>query len=813
MPAQTRTNTGFTVAKRPLRTLLVDNYDSYTLNLLQLLGQQQLAAGGEEEKSSVLDNVLVIRNDQYAWTTVRDTILPFVDNVVISPGPGHPSRKADFGVCGELILAAHKTGLPVLGVCLGHQGIATAFGGQVRQCKVAVHGQTSAVQQIEGPVSDEPGLFDGVPDLFRVVRYHSLAVSEAGNEFPSELRVLARAVGSVKALDAETGRELEVESREIMALRHVTSPLFGVQFHPESVCSEHGAMIMQNFGAISRFHQKARQSFVGLPREVAAMSLLALDSRRWRHLGGGLGLRLAYETVDLGGDVVDSVGLFTCLYGDDCAPVWLDSADGRGMSVMASAQTAGSLTVRYSVGDRRVAVVRLTGANSSEAVYETVLESDIEFWTWMQGVVDSTQVGNSAEGVGFQCGWIGYFGYEMKGANDSTPAQPTGDVECRLPDAQLAFVDRCVVIDHDHSPPRAYVLAVVSPPASHSPPWMGELGFRSHNEAVCWIKQQAARIKSRTASRRPKQATRESSSTVLGLAPDMAGDEYVAAIGRAKQWIAQGESYEVCLTTQFRADLSKRPVGSARDMLGLYTSMRSHSAPPYGALLWTGDTRMGVASCSPERFLSTTHGRSGDRWVEMKPIKGTCRRAPRPTTHSVDEWARDDALRAQSLLNDAKERAENLMIVDLIRHDLAWISSNVQVPQLMAIESFQGVHQMVTTVRGRLHLSVGDVAALAHCFPPGSMTGAPKKRTVRLLDQLEGGRRRGVYSGCLGYFSAHGVADWSVVIRTAVVDQQGRRLSVGAGGALTILSGPEKEWAEVETKLQSVLPGISQYIK
>ncbi|KAJ2391649.1 hypothetical protein GGI05_002884 [Coemansia sp. RSA 2603] len=239
--------------------------------------------------------------------------------------------------------------------------------------------------------------------------------------------------------------------------------------------------------------------------------------------------------------------------------------------------------------------------------------------------------------------------------------------------------------------------------------------------------------------------------------------------------------------------------------------MRRRNPAPYGALLWYDDLQAGVASCSPERFLRVTPDKtntvSGDRRVEMRPIKGTCRRDPLADSA-------EDRRRAESLRSDAKERAENLMIVDLIRHDLGWIArgGTVAVPGLMEIESFATVHQMVSTVCAQLPSDgVGDVGALAHCFPPGSMTGAPKRRTTQIIDTLEG--PRGVYSGCLGYFSASGrQSDWSVVIRTAVVDQAGARVSVGAGGALTILSDPKAEWAEVETKLHAALGGIEQYI-
>ncbi|KAJ2834249.1 para-aminobenzoate synthase, (PABA) [Coemansia furcata] len=816
----------------PLRTLLVDNYDSYTLNLLQLLVKQL------PEGAKVLDSIIVIRNDQYSWATVRDCILPHIDSVVISPGPGNPERKSDFGVCSDLIHSAHMTGMPVLGVCLGHQGIAAVFGGRVRQCAVPVHGQTSPVQLVVDDclIDGEPGLFDRVPDLFRVVRYHSLAVSEEPGEFPVELQVLARATGTVRALDADTGMIGEVESREIMALRHRTRPLFGVQFHPESICSEHGAQIIENFGAIARYHcARLPRAKSTLPNDVAALSLLAQDNCMWRHdtesrSRAAHGLRLVFETVDLGDYTGADVGgeLFAHLYGDDNAPIWLDSANSSGMSVMASAQTSGSMTVRYTVHDRRVTTVRLTGASSSESL-EDKLDSTATFWTWMQGIVDGTQIVGSSineAGLGFQCGWIGYFGYEMKHAEKVLGCAPSPttkpqdpdwrDNGDRLPDAQLTFIDRCVVVDHKEKPPRAYVLALVAENSEcASPAWIGTLGFRRHDEAVDWIGRQVDSIRL-WLSHSPSIVTGPTCKPdVLSMEPDMSRAEYVEAIARAKQWIAQGESYEICLTTQFRLSLDQHRarIRSAQDMHSLYASMRKHNPAPYGALLWFGDIGAGVASCSPERFLRTSINDKNERWVEMKPIKGTCRRMPRPT-ENVAEWERDDEQRAFQLQNDVKERAENLMIVDLIRHDLNWIAhqANVQVPRLMAIESYASVHQMVTTVQAQLRASVGDVGALAHCFPPGSMTGAPKLRTVRLLEELEPSEGRGVYSGCLGYFSAHGQADWSVVIRTAVVDHGGARLSVGAGGALTILSDASAEWAEVETKLHSVLPGISQYV-
>ncbi|KAJ2723252.1 para-aminobenzoate synthase, (PABA) [Coemansia sp. Benny D115] len=849
---------------------------------------------------------MVIRNDQYPWPTVRDQILPFIDNVIISPGPGNPTRKEDFGICGELIRACgtlddEKT-RPVLGVCLGHQGIAAAFGGKVKRCAVPVHGQTSKVTVDRNSSGCLPHLFEGIPDLFSVVRYHSLAVSNEPGEFPSNLQVLARAAGTVKAF--VDGQVIDVPANEIMALRHRERALYGVQFHPESICSEYGERLLRNFHSITRAIRNGIQGapaagsdsicrFGGIPPEIQAMSLQAVDNRVWRvdtpldsHANSKMGVVVKSVDLDVGGGMDVGGSLFSFLYGDDPMPLWLDSAKHgdthSAMSIMASAATPGSATVRYSVESRRIKVVSFANKGGSvtctELMSATLPVSSagraVSFWTWIQGIVDRTRAG--CDGLlaspAFQGGWMGYFGYEMKDECMGQEIQAaTGDGACctrqtdggngcdRMPDAQLSFVDRCVVVDHQRTPPRAYVLALVSAkdatcgckgrcphkrqhqahPDSldEQASWLQGLGFESGTLAERWVDTQIERIESwkrHSGTGQENAFTKACASPVTSVAaqgsvqPMLSRDDYLVAIATSKELISQGESYEICLTNQFRVHLptEESAVRTSAEIQHLYACMRRRNPAPYGALLWYADIQAGVASCSPERFLrvidsvSESTGEIGDigeRWAEMKPIKGTRRRDPQPPAKDLagfEQWAAEDRRRALALQSDAKERAENLMIVDLIRHDLSWIAheGRVQVPALMAIESYASVHQMVTTVRAQLSPKVGDVAALAHCFPPGSMTGAPKLRTTQIISALEP-EPRGVYSGCLGYFSACGRrSDWSVVIRTAVVDQRGTRLSVGAGGALTILSDASEEWDEVETKLQAALAGIQSFI-
>jgi para-aminobenzoate synthetase len=194
------------VASRPVRALVIDNYDSFTHNLVQCLAH---ITGVEPT---------VVANDDARW---RAEYLAGFDCVVLSPGPGRPDRTADFGICRGILEAAQ---VPLLGVCLGHQGICYAFGGSVIPAPEPMHGRLSLVRH------DSDELFTGIPSPFRAVRYHSLMVAD----LPSDLRVIAT-----------TDDEIP------MALRHRARPLWGVQFHPESICTEHGQRLLANFVSLA----------------------------------------------------------------------------------------------------------------------------------------------------------------------------------------------------------------------------------------------------------------------------------------------------------------------------------------------------------------------------------------------------------------------------------------------------------------------------------------------------------------------------------------------------------------------------------
>ena len=228
------------------------------------------------------------------------------------------------------------------------------------------------------------------------------------------------------------------------------------------------------------------------------------------------------------------------------------------------------------------------------------------------------------------------------------------------------------------------------------------------------------------------------------------------------------------------------------DALTVHRILRRLTPAPHAAFLRFFD--LAVASASPERFLRVD--RAG--WVESRPIKGT-----RPRGRDPRE---DEALR-EALRASPKDRAENLMIVDLVRNDLGRVCAlgSISVPRLMEVESYAAVHQLVSTVRGRLLPGKTALDAIRSAFPGGSMTGAPKLRTMDLIDDLEEGPRA-VYSGAIGFLGLDGTADLSVVIRTAVM--RGSALSIGTGGAIVALSQPEDELAETWLKADAVIRAV-----
>lgn len=283
----------------------------------------------------------------------------------------------------------------------------------------------------------------------------------------------------------------------------------------------------------------------------------------------------------------------------------------------------------------------------------------------------------------------------------------------------------------------------------------------------------------------PALAEPESSGEPVELRQRRSPQRYREEIEACKRYLTAGHSYEICLTNKVVAEASPDP-------LELYRALRQVNPAPFAAYLRFGD--LAVLSSSPERFLAVDR----EGWAETRPIKGTSRRGATPD---------EDASLASALCVDEKNRAENVTIVDLMRNDLGRVCEvgTVDVPELMQVETYETVHQLVSSVRGRLRGEVGAAECVRACFPPGSMTGAPKLRTMEIIDELEG-EARGPYSGAIGFLGLGGGCDLSVAIRTIVVNAGA--IAIGAGGAVVVDSNPEDEFEEVLLKARASIAAI-----
>lgn len=381
--------------------------------------------------------------------------------------------------------------------------------------------------------------------------------------------------------------------------------------------------------------------------------------------------------------------------------------------------------------------------------------------------------------AGLRGGYVGYFGYEARAAMGLEHGHPVPGYlpahEAPTPDSLWLPAVRYLV--HEHARPGR---------AARS--WL--VGDESWCEAAEQLLSAELNPVPSVAGERASDSTPVNTPELTEplLFPAPAAEAYMDSVRASQHEIYEGNSYEVCLTAQTVARIQNP---SPELFFELYRRQRAHNAAPYAAYLRCGD--FSVLSSSPERFLSVdTH-----RNAQTKPIKGTIARGATPE---------EDAAAAVWLRTDEKTRAENLMIVDLLRNDLSTVSdpASVRVPVLMGVESYSTVHQLVSTVSSRLREGISAVTAARACFPGGSMTGAPKPSTMQIIEGLEG-RARGVYSGALGFVSADGSANLSIVIRTLVAHDEGT-VTLAAGGAIVADSDPTAEYEEMLTKLRAALP-------
>lgn len=764
-----------------VRIALIDNYDSYTQNIAHLFAKVNHGV-----------SPVVILADAFSSLSKLLESHGCFDAFILSPGPGNPENLSDFSRVQREILSSNY---PVLGVCLGHQGMCHLNGASVQRLKCGpAHGVISTITL--SPAASACPLFYHFPKTFAAVRYHSLAV----NSDKLDLTIIPM------AWTIDEHPQLGASYSVLMAVCHRTFPHFGVQFHPESVCSQLGERLASNFVRFSTLRNPNPRSF---PKPMPVSNYLETYE--------STPVELCTQFRKISSFDAGPYAVFSSLYGNRMGSFWLDSGvidhhlaplhrrlfeyDARGLyqsklasecqiskqsarfSIMGGCDGPLSELITYNVHKQCVTIRRPNSNPSSLSFVKEFSGTVFEY------VKLKLQMYHSKKPDNIPCdmtgGFVGYFGYELK---LNVPGVQENKHKSTLPDSWLVFADRIVL--HDHLKNEIFLIALVTKnndfELNHAHLWFDRMETRLRD--LC---QNACSVP-RNVNVFSEHANYPALAPIK-FVPERRRSQYLSDIEKCLEAIEAGESYEVCLTNRLRTTLDRR---TEIDPLMFYGVLRTMNSAPYSAFLSLSKTEA-ICCSSPERYLSvTTSGR-----VESKPIKGTRRRGK---CSAEDERLRRD------LKNSAKDKSENLMIVDLVRNDLSKICSigTVRVPHLMSIESYATVHQMVSTVTGHLEEKVHPVDCVKAAYPMGSMTGAPKIRTMEIIDSIERSAR-GVYSGTLGYLSLSGAADLNVVIRTAVV--RDRCIEIGVGGAIISKSSPEEEYEEAMLKGRALMKSVAFY--
>ncbi len=698
-----------------MKILLIDNYDSFTFNLYQYIG----------EVFGVLPTV--IKNND------TSVVVDEFDAIVISPGPGTPLKHEDVGICEDIIRTTTK---PLLGICLGHQAIAAYHGGTVELSGLPFHGRMSKV------VHGGMGIFHNLPNPLEVVRYHSLIAQQP---LPNCL---------ISTAFTEDGL--------IMGIEHREKPMWGVQFHPESVYSECGRQLIHNFKSLVESHLSIKGLSLQSECNIAMVSpeKKLKKSEIWR---------CSFTTLELD---IPSVEVFDHFYKKSKHSFWLDSSSTNNSearySFMGDTSGSNSFWFSYSVEHKKVLIDSHGEESSLSKTFCDFVENKLA--AKVEGAEDLP--------FDFCGGIVGYQGYELKSETESV----LNLYSSAQPDAAGIFADRFVAFDHKTG--QIYLVVIeksnITEKASSAEEWI-----RCMSDSLLRMKNSSSKDDLKSQLFTHENIAKKD---VVEFYLEDDAKSYINKIDRCKDYIRRGESYEICMTNRLRTTLDVEP-------FSLYRILREVNPAPRSVYLHCPD--FSILCSSPEKFVSV--GRNSV--VEAKPIKGTRKRG-------VTE--EEDLALINDLSESEKDHAENLMIVDLLRNDLNRVceAGSVWVPKPMQIETYSSVHQLVSTVRGRLRDDESLATLFGATFPPGSMTGAPKKRTLEILDKLEESAR-GIYSGSIGYMSLNGASELNVAIRTLVVNSD--KLEIGVGGAITWLSDSEEEFEEILIKGKALMRAIAKY--
>lgn len=766
--------------------LYVDAYDSFSYNVVAML----------EETLGVVVTVMTIDSD---WPDGNmHEFLTHYEAIVLGPGPGNPNLPKDVGIMRDIWNLQDAELLPVFGICLGFQSLCLHYGVPIERLPYPLHGQ---VRHISTASED---IFKGLSDV-EVTLYHSLyadvdAVSRSQGLPSDDLEFLAWL-----PLETASGSVAQIP----MAARHRQKPFWGVQFHPESCKSEKDACktLLLNWWRKALTFNKiiGRGGYAILPETIITphedtkgFPEIAYEMLKW---SSSTSSSSAYRSLDRGNLTAESISE---LFNKPGAPTVLFQSNGRYNII--SVPSPGSWRFEFHIESQKLTMYQFGAGHKTVEDSLTVTQ----VWDTLRYLMEMKKVTEGSEQVPFWGGFLGYFSYELglaclphpKGSVESpTSGSSPADSEHDPADVSLLWCERSIVIDNTTGN-----VIVQSTCENDNLPcgWLDETLQLLQDHSGPVQENEAADTEFLDSILKDVQITFPEEAT------------YKQQIAACQAELDAGESYELCLTSPTSITLPTPATENGRAVFPwkLYKKLRKYNPAAFSAFADLGLAK--IASSSPECFLNWDR----ESMLEMKPMKGTVRKTPDMTME-----------KAREILGTTKEMAENLMIADLIRHDLYGIcgSGGVRVEKLLEVEDHGRVYQMITHVKGEVraerlgyavrhmpqlessNMGVYGLTALQRCLPPGSMTGAPKERSCVHLRHIEA-RKRSVYSGVMGYLDLGGGGSFSVLIRTAFtrypdVDdgrQSHQTWRIGAGGAVTTLSTAEGEWQEMLTKLRTV---------
>ena len=790
---------------RKLQVLYIDSYDSFAYNLTALLKNALIET--TKKNSTLIDfNITHIQNDYFIKKKENFTneILQLYDMILIGPGPGSPTSKNDTGLIYDLLkevssdMAKYKK-IPIFGVCLGFQAICHHLDSdsnknhnEIKYLAKPVHGQVASLKLIN---KEHPIFKDIILDDTELLgtRYHSIYYSatmdKENHDFHAEFKVDPIAVTNDDIL---------------MAASISNTSIMGVQYHLESCCSNHGLNVLCNYiekHVVPYYLSKERHDYIGkiceyLKGEEESFELLSNkndesdsnNSSGKKEFNVDVHSHYVYEK-DLIGLHLNLISLFKKMFGDCLMLGSLVKQKHRGEFSIFGIPNNSSCYYYYDLTKESIYKDDWQNGNTALLIsndcdrksYYQFIEK--EFQSWQNNITVSSEDEAIFNSLPFTGGYLGILNYEM---GDCVPklAKYSNNIG-----AIFAKINQALVWDHFED--KFYFIDITQKENNNNNNKYIKKNGWNKDIIETVLKEIKNNKQDETLSKETLLSTKFPVSNIEK--PDF--ETYSEQFARCQEYLHKGDSYELCLTTQCKVTLSEKI-----DPFVLFSKLSNMNPAPFSSYMSFPKIDINLLSSSPERFIKWDQNLDN---VELRPIKGTVskKKDPKMTLE-----------KATSILKTPKEFGENLMIVDLIRNDLYKLLQEVELKELMSVEEYETVYQLVSVIKGSKpkkghHSGLTGLDILKSSLPPGSMTGAPKIKSVELLqEEIESlyVNERGIYSGVTGFYSLNKKGDWSVNIR-CLFSNDNINWRLGAGGAITVLSDLDGEYEEMKIKLESAL--------